>query len=171
MPTSPRSVLFLCTGNSARSVLAEALLASLGKGRFRTFSAGSNPKGEVHPMAVAVLRDRDLPHEGFRSKSWSEFAGVDAPPIDYIITVCDNAAGETCPVWPGRPIAAHWGIEDPAAVAGSGQRQAFIDALGHLRKRIERFVALPLADLSDAEVRAALRDIGNETGATGMAAG
>ena len=169
MPDPTRNVLFLCTGNSARSILAESLLTSLGRGRFRAFSAGSMPKGEVHPMALAVLRDGDLPHEGFRSKSWSEFSGPDAPSIDYIITVCDNAAGESCPIWPGRPIAAHWGIDDPAAVEGSGQRQAFVDALGFLRLRIERLVALPLGSLDESGVRAALRDIGSESGATGMA--
>lgn len=160
------NVLFLCTGNSARSILAEAVLAKDGAGRFRAFSAGSQPKREPHPMALVVLRDFGFPHQGFRSKSWSEFSGFEAEPIDLIITVCDNAAGEVCPVWPGRPITAHWGIEDPAAVEGEGQRQAFVDALRYLRRRIELLVALPVESLDEMSLGSRLRAIGQEPGAS-----
>lgn len=161
-----RTVLFLCTGNSARSILAEALLNHLGGGRFRAVSAGSQPKGEPHPMALEVLRAHGIPASGVRSKSWHEFAGPDADPIDLVITVCDNAAGESCPVWPGRPIAAHWGIEDPAAVEGEGQRKAFEQAMLYLRNRIGLLLALP----DDAIDQLALRQIGASEGAT-LAAG
>lgn len=157
-----RTVLFLCTGNSARSILAEALLNHMGEGRFRAVSAGSQPKGQPHPMAIEVLRANGLPAEGFRSKSWHEFAGPDAEPIDLIVTVCDNAAGESCPVWPGRPIAAHWGIEDPAAVEGEGQRAAFERALGYLRNRISLLLALP----DDGIDALALKSIGQSEGAS-----
>lgn len=116
------NVLFLCTGNSARSILAESILTEDGAGRFRAFSAGSNPRGEVHLMALDVLRSMGFPHEGFRAKSWSDFSRPDAPEIDFVITVCDSAAGEQCPVWPGRPVTAHWGIEDPAAVEGATEQ-------------------------------------------------
>ena len=129
-------VLFLCTGNSARSILAEALLNRDGDGRFRAFSAGSFPKGAVHPMALELLRDKGFPVAGLRSKSWDEFAGAGAPALDLIVTVCDNAAGETCPVWPGHPARAHWGIADPAAVEGDGQRAAFEKAYRQLETRI-----------------------------------
>lgn len=135
------NVLFLCTGNSARSILAEALLNRDGAGRFRAFSAGSFPKGRVHPMALALLADLGLPTEGLRSKSWDEFAASGAPPIDFVITVCDNAAGETCPAWPGRPVTLHWGMADPAAVEGAGQRAAFERALDDLGGRIAIFLA------------------------------
>lgn len=137
------SVLFLCTGNSARSILAEALLNGEGGGRFRAFSAGSFPKGEVHPMALEVLQERGFATDGLRSKSWDEFAGAEAPPLDLILTVCDNAAGEVCPIWPGRPVTAHWGIEDPAAVTGAGQKTAFLLALRRLEARISALLALP----------------------------
>lgn len=157
-----RSVLFLCTGNSARSLLAEALLNRLGEGRFRAFSAGSQPKREPHPMALEVLRSHGFETDGLRSKSWHEFAAPDAPPIDLVITVCDNAAGESCPVWPGRPIAAHWGIEDPAAVEGEGQREAFEQALRYLRNRISLLVELPAESLDEL----ALREIGAREGAS-----
>jgi arsenate reductase len=160
------NVLFLCTGNSARSILAESLLNHDGAGRFRAFSAGSFPKGKVHPMALEVLESLGFPHEGYRSKSWDEFSGPDAPHIDFIFTVCDNAAGETCPIWPGHPMTAHWGIEDPAAVEGDGQREAFVQALRFLRRRIELFLALPLASIDNLALKAKLAQIGREKGAT-----
>lgn len=140
MTGGPANVLFLCTGNSARSILAEALLNRDGAGRFRGYSAGSFPKGQVHPLALALLGDLGLPTDGLRSKSWDEFAAPGAPPIDFIVTVCDNAAGETCPVWPGHPVTLHWGIEDPAAVEGPGQRAAFEQALNELSERIAIFL-------------------------------
>ena len=136
MAERPRNVLFLCTGNSARSILAEALLNRDGGGRFRAVSAGSFPKGAVHPMALEILREHGFPTDGLRSKSWDEFAVAGAPPLDLIVTVCDNAAGETCPVWPGHPARAHWGIADPAAVEGDGQRAAFEEAYRLLETRI-----------------------------------
>ncbi|MFN2274685.1 MAG: arsenate reductase ArsC [Anaerolineales bacterium] len=161
-----RNILFLCTGNSARSILAEALLNHMGGDRFRAFSAGSQPKGEPHPMALDVLRSHGMPAEGLRSKSWTEFAAPGAPEIDLVITVCDNAAGETCPVWPGRPITAHWGIEDPAAVEGEGQRDAFERALLYLRNRLSLFLALPMQSIDDMTLRAKLREIGTTAGAS-----
>jgi arsenate reductase (thioredoxin) len=138
-------VVFLCTGNSARSILAEALLNKLGAGRLRAYSAGSHPKGEVHPQALALLARRQFPIDGLRSKSWEEFAQPDAPPLDFVITVCDNAAGEVCPIWPGRPITAHWGISDPAAVTGDDEQiaRAFNEAFLVLQRLISLFVALP----------------------------
>jgi arsenate reductase len=154
------SVLFLCTGNSARSILAESLMNHWGKGRFRGFSAGSFPKGTVHPLALDLLRRLGLPSEGFRSKSWNEFAEPGAPAMDFVITVCDQAAGETCPVWPGHPVVAHWGVPDPAAVTGSEteRQQAFRDAFAALERRVTRFVALPIEKLdrlsTQREVRA-----------------
>lgn len=161
------NVLFLCTGNSARSILAESLLNHDGEGRFRAYSAGSFPKGEVHPMALDVLKSLGFPHDGFRSKSWDEFAGEGAPQFDFIFTVCDNAAGETCPIWPGHPMTAHWGIEDPAAVEGEGQREAFVQALRYLRRRIELFLALPLSAIDDMALKAKLKEIGRQEGAAG----
>jgi arsenate reductase (thioredoxin) len=169
MTDRPFNVLFLCTGNSARSILAEAVLAKDGAGRFNAYSAGSQPKGEPHPEALAVLRDFGFAYQGFRSKDWSEFAQPGAPEIDLIITVCDNAAGETCPVWPGKPVTAHWGIEDPAAVEGPGQRQAFLDALRYLRRRVELLVALPMASLDALSLQRHVRTIGGEDGATSSA--
>jgi len=163
------NVLFLCTGNSARSILAESILTKDGGGRFRAFSAGSNPKGAVHPMALEVLRAYGFPYEGYRSKSWHEFAGPDAPHLDFVITVCDNAAGETCPVWPGQPMSAHWGIEDPAAVEGEGQHDAFLQAMRFLRRRIELFTALPIASLDKIAIKSKMDEIGREEGATGKA--
>jgi protein-tyrosine-phosphatase len=144
------NVLFLCTGNSARSILGEALLKHWGHGRFDAFSAGSFPKGEVNPMALALLRSLKLPTEGLRSKSWSEFAKPDAPVMDFVITVCDQAVNEVCPIWPGQPITAHWGVPDPAAVEGSeAQRMAaFKDAYRRLDARIKLFVSLPLEKLN-----------------------
>jgi protein-tyrosine-phosphatase len=154
------NLLFLCTGNSARSILAEAVLNREGAGRFRAFSAGSFPKGEVHPMALNVLAQHGFSTDGFRSKSWDEFVRPDAPKIDFIITVCDNAAGETCPIWPGQPLTAHWGIEDPAAVEGSGQEAAFETALARLRDRIGMMLSLPIDELGVSDLRERLRAIG-----------
>lgn len=154
------NVLFLCTGNSARSILGEALVNSLGKGRFRGFSAGSFPKGAVHPMALDVLKGMGFETEGLHSKSWEVFSGPDAPHMDFIFTVCDNAAGETCPIWPGHPVTAHWGIEDPAAVEGEGQRAAFLQALRQLRRRIDLFLALPLESIDRMSLGTRLRAIG-----------
>jgi arsenate reductase (thioredoxin) len=136
-----RNVLFLCTGNSARSILAEALLNRLGEGRFRAFSAGSFPKGQVHPAALRLLDGQGFPTGDLRSKSWDEYSGPEGPHFSFVITVCDNAAGETCPVWPGHPARAHWGMADPAAVEGAGQRPAFEEAYRLLEARIEAFLA------------------------------
>jgi protein-tyrosine-phosphatase len=160
-------VLFLCTGNSARSILAESLLNHWGKGRFRAFSAGSFPKGQVHPLALELLKRMNLPFEGFRSKSWDEFAAPGTPPIDFIFTVCDNAAGEVCPVWPGKPMTAHWGIADPAAAAGSDadKASAFRKALEELETRIKLFVQLPIASLDQMTLREKLRAIGRQPNA------
>ena len=154
------NVLFLCTGNSARSILAEAILNAQGKGRFRAFSAGSFPKGAVHPAAITLLNELGHDTGGFRSKSWDEFAGSDAPDLDFLFTVCDNAAGEICPVWPGHPMTAHWGIEDPAAMEGEKQAQAFWNAYNQLRRRIELFLALPLESIDELSLRSRLREIG-----------
>lgn len=161
---TPRTVLFLCTGNSARSILAEATLNHLGRGAFRAYSAGSQPKGEVHPLALALLREQGMPTEGLRSKSWDEFAGPGAPTLDFVFTVCGNAAAEVCPVWTGGPTTAHWGVPDPAAVEGSEaeKRQAFHDAYVALRRRIERFAALPFDTLSGAALRERVQAIGRE---------
>ncbi|MDP9412738.1 MAG: arsenate reductase ArsC [Pseudomonadota bacterium] len=157
------NVLFLCTGNSARSILAEATLNHLGEGRFRGYSAGSFPKGEVHPVSLQVLEKLGLPTEGLRSKAWDEFARPDAPKLDFIFTVCDNAAGEVCPIWPGHPMTAHWGIADPAAVEGSEAEQhaAFHEAYRLLRKRIELLLALPIESLDRHTLQQRLRDIGS----------
>ncbi|MFA6122201.1 MAG: arsenate reductase ArsC [Sphingomonas sp.] len=160
------NVLILCTGNSARSILAEVLLNTLGRGRFRGFSAGSFPKGAVHPMALEVLRASGMSTEGLRSKSWDEFSGPDAPAIDIIITVCDNAAGEVCPIWPGHPVTAHWGIEDPAAVEGEGQRHAFETAMRYLSNRINLLLALPIESIDALTLKTKLREIGQTEGAT-----
>ncbi len=156
------NVLFLCTGNTARSVLAEGILQHLGKGRFRAFSAGSHPKGVVNPFALEELRRSGLPAEGFRSKSWDEFAKPGAPGMDFVFTVCDNAANETCPVWIGHPMTAHWGVEDPAAVAGTDEakRAAFRKAAVALRRRIELFLSLPLASLDKLALQGKLTSIG-----------
>lgn len=157
------NVLFLCTGNSARSILAEAILNRDGAGRFRAFSAGSFPKGEVHPMALEVLDSLGFATAGYRSKSWAEFAAPGAPELDFIFTVCDNAAGEVCPVWPGRPVTAHWGIPDPAAAEGPRQREAFLQALHALRHRISLFVSLPLESLDRMSLQQRIREIGAAT--------
>jgi arsenate reductase len=140
------NVLFLCTGNSARSILAEAILNREGRGHFRAFSAGSHPKGEVHPAAVKLLSELGFATEGYRSKSWGEFAAPGAPPLDVVITVCDNAAGEVCPIWPGKPAKAHWSIPDPAAVEGAGQSEAFRVAYRNLHARIGEFLAAESAN-------------------------
>jgi arsenate reductase len=161
-----RNVLFLCTGNSARSILAEALLNHRGKNRYRAFSAGSHPKAEVHPLALETLRKHHIPFDEARTKSWNEFAKPGAPVMDFVFTVCDNAAGEVCPVWPGHPIAAHWGIEDPAAVTGSDEerRRAFTKALGELDTRIQRLTTLRLESLDPVAIKRELDRIGHATG-------
>jgi protein-tyrosine-phosphatase len=156
------NVLFLCTGNSARSILAEAVLNRLGNGRFKAFSAGSFPKGEVHPYAIGLLRRQNYPTKGLRSKSWDEFATPGAEPLDFVFTVCDNAAGEACPIWPGQPMTAHWGLPDPAAVEGTEaeRRLAFADTLRMLRNRIGVFVNLPIKSLDKLSLQNRLREIG-----------
>jgi arsenate reductase len=164
------NVLFLCTGNTARSVLAEGILRQDGAGRFRAFSAGSQPKGVVNPFALKVLGSFGYPTEGYRSKSWDEFAGPGAPAMDFVFTVCDSAAGEACPVWPGHPVTAHWGIEDPAAVEGSDieKERAFVQAFQFMKNRISAFLSLPLASLDAASLRARLGEIGQADGSTSV---
>jgi arsenate reductase len=154
------NVLFLCTGNSARSILAEAILNKESGGQFRAFSAGSFPKGAVHPAALNLLRELGHSTEGFRSKSWDEFAADGAPQLDFIFTVCDNAAGETCPIWPGKPVTAHWGIPDPAEVDGTGQKTAFWNAYQALQRRIGLFLALPLESIDEMTLANRLGEIG-----------
>lgn len=161
------NVLFLCTGNSARSILAEAMLNNLAfnKGRFRTFSAGSHPAGAVNPLAIELLEKNHLPTEGLRSKSWDEFAQPGAPALDFVFTVCDNAAGEVCPVWPGQPMTAHWGVPDPAAVEGSDEarRKAFFQAYNQLLNRISLFANLPINKLDRLSLQKRLDAIGKES--------
>ncbi len=156
------NVLFLCTGNSSRSIMAEALLGSIGAGRYKAFSAGSHPNGTVNPFALELLLRNRLPTEGLRSKNWEEFAVPDAPQMDFVLTVCDQAAGEVCPIWPGQPLSAHWGIEDPAAVEGSDEakRRAFFQAFNQLQNRLLIFVNLPLAKLDRLSLKAKLDEIG-----------
>jgi arsenate reductase (thioredoxin) len=154
------NVLFLCTGNSARSILAEAILNQEGSGRFRAFSAGSHPKGQVHPAALKLLGELGFSTDGYRSKSWDEFADPGAAPLDFIITVCDNAAGEVCPIWPGCPATAHWGIADPAMVEGEGQTLAFRTAYDQLQRSIGNFLAIPFDSIDEASLKARLRAIG-----------
>jgi protein-tyrosine-phosphatase len=156
------TVLFLCTGNSARSILGEAILNQLGAGKFRSFSAGSNPTGQVNPYTVKLLKDRGYPTDELRSKSWDEFSGPDAPEIDFVFTVCDSAANESCPIWPGHPMMAHWGIPDPAAVQGPAaeKRLAFAEAYRMLDDRVRAFIDLPIASLDKATLQRHLRDIG-----------
>jgi arsenate reductase (thioredoxin) len=168
MRDRPFNVLFLCTGNSARSVLAESILNKMGAGKFRAFSAGSQPKGAVHPQTLALLSSLGHDTSALRSKSWAEFAAPGADPIDFIFTVCDNAAGETCPIWPGKPMTAHWGIADPAAAEGTDAEIAFAfkDAYRMLSRRIELFVALPLDKLDAMTTQSRLREIGQMEGAT-----
>jgi arsenate reductase len=157
------NVLFLCTGNSARSILAEAILKRIGGDRFGAFSAGSDPKGQVNPHVLALLDRLGYPTEGLRSKSWNEFARLGAPHLDFVFTVCDSAANEICPVWPGQPVTAHWGLPDPAAVTGDSNRvlSAFRDAYGCLYRRIELFAALPVARLDRIALRKRLDEIGS----------
>jgi len=169
MADRPYNVLFLCTGNSARSILAEALLNRDGGDRFRAYSAGSFPKGDVHPMSLDLLSSLGFDTDGLRSKSWDEFAQPGAPEIDFIFTVCDDANGEVCPIWPGHPMTAHWGIEDPAAVTGPGQRDAFVRAMTYLKQRISLFLALPIDSIDKLALRQKLRDIGRADGATATA--
>ena len=165
------NVLFLCTGNSARSIFAESILNHLGAGRFAGFSAGSYPRGEVNPMALRVLRDAGLPTAGLRSKSWDEFAAPGAPHFDFIFTVCDDVAGETCPIWPGHPITAHWGVADPAAVEGSDEHrlQAFRKAFVELDHRVSLFTNLPLKSLDRLKLQEHLDDIGKIGSAAAVA--
>ena len=160
MTDKPYNVLFLCTGNSARSILAEAIVNREGRGQFKAYSAGSHPKGQVHQMALETLDEMGFLTEGYRSKPWDEFAAEGAPPLDFVFTVCDNAAGEVCPAWPGQPMTAHWGIEDPAAVEGDGQRQAFRNAFYALQRRIGLFLALPLESIDELSLQTQLREIG-----------
>lgn len=162
MQSKTYNILFLCTGNSARSVMAEAFMWVAGKGRFNTFSAGSHPTGRVNPFAVEQIRETAFPLENLRSKSWDEFAGVDAPTMDFIITVCDNAAGEACPYWPGKPATAHWGFEDPAAVDGSDEekRAAFANIAAQICVRISRFAALSFDSMDTDTIARELKAIG-----------
>jgi arsenate reductase len=157
------NVLFLCTGNSARSILAESITNKWGRGQFRGFSAGSHPNGKVNPLALALLRSLDFPTEGLRSKSWDEFAGPSGTHFDFVITVCDNAAGETCPVWPGTPITAHWGIPDPAAVEGTEmeKKSAFSQAFKAMDRRIKLFLSLPIASIDQLRIKDRMDAIGN----------
>ncbi len=162
---TPLNVLFLCTGNSARSIMAEAILRREGAGRFNAFSAGSHPTGHVNAHAIETLQKHGFPFAHLRSKSWGEFETPEAPSMDFIITVCDNAAGEACPVWPGKPITAHWGVPDPAGVEGSehDKRVAFAEACRLLATRIRLFTSLPVHTLDRASLQAKLRDIGHAT--------
>lgn len=162
------NVLFLCTGNSARSILAEAIMNKVGEGKFRAYSAGSQPKGQVNPHALQLLASLGYDTRGFRSKSWDEFAKPESPHFDFVFTVCDNAASEACPVWPGHPITAHWGIADPAAANGTPAEvsMAFKEAYRLLNQRISAFVALPTKSLDQHGIKARLRDIGQMEGAT-----
>jgi arsenate reductase (thioredoxin) len=161
-PNRSFNVLFLCTGNSARSILSEALLNKRGQGLFRAFSAGSHPTGRVNPYALELLQRLDYSTDGLRSKNWDEFAAPGAPPLDFVFTVCDNAAGEICPLWPGQPITAHWGISDPAAVDGSDEakRRAFDDAFRVLDRRISLFLSLPIRSLEQLVLQERLSEIG-----------
>jgi arsenate reductase (thioredoxin) len=171
VPDRMYNVLFLCTGNSARSVIAEAILNKVGAGRFRAFSAGSQPKGRVNPHTLTLLRGIGYDVSGFRSKSWEEFARPGAPPLDFIFTVCDNAAGEACPVWPGKPMTAHWGIPDPAEATGTDAQigQAFSEAYRMLNQRIGIFTSLPISQLDSLTLQNRLREIGRSQGATDKA--
>jgi arsenate reductase len=164
MTDSPYNVLILCTGNSARSILGEALINHWGQGKFVGYSAGSTPKGQVHPIALQLLEHMKLPTAGLRSKSWDEFAKPGAPPLDFVFTVCDNAAGEACPYWPGQPVTAHWGLEDPAAVQGSDAEKwlAFRKTFRELESRIKAFTSLPIRSLEKTKLQARLDEIGRK---------
>ena len=159
---SPFNVLFLCTGNSARSILAEVMMNAMGAPRFKAYSAGSQPNGRVNPFAIELLQKNRLPVEDLRSKSWDEFAAPGAPGLDFVFTVCDNAAGEVCPIWPGQPITAHWGVEDPAAAKGSDaeKRRAFFNAYSRLHNRIQLFLSLPVTKLDRLSLMTRLNEIG-----------
>jgi arsenate reductase len=165
------NVLFLCTGNSARSIMAEAILNRIGAGKFHAYSAGSHPKGAINPNTLRLLRDEGYETGALRSKSWNEFAGSQGPELDFIFTVCDDAAGEACPVWPGKPMTAHWGIPDPASASGTPVEiaRAFKEAYRMLRRRIEAFSALPVPSLDRLTLQARLREIGRMDGATAKA--
>jgi arsenate reductase len=169
---TPFNVLFLCTGNSARSIMAEAVLNRAGQGKFQGFSAGSQPKGRVHPYTLDLLRRLNFDVSRMRSKSWNEFTGPDAPKLDFVFTVCDNAANEVCPVWPGQPMTAHWGVPDPAAATGNEAqiRLAFADALRMLTNRINIFVSLPVRSLDQISLQRRLDDIGKTTDSSGSPA-
>jgi protein-tyrosine-phosphatase len=160
------NVLFICTGNSARSILAEGLMTSLGRGRFKAYSAGSHPTRTVHPMALSTLAKLHVPSEGFRSKNWDDFAQPGAPEFDFIFTVCDNAAGEICPIWPGQPMTAHWGVADPAAAQGSDvqKARAFMDAAVLLKRRIELMLSLPMSTLTGLSLQSEIDRIGRTGG-------
>lgn len=160
----PYNILVLCTGNSARSILAEALFNTMGAGRFKAHSAGSHPTGRVNPFAIEQVQALGYPIEGLRSKSWNEFAQTDSPQMDFIVTVCDNAAGEVCPLWPGQPVTAHWGFPDPAAVKGSDEqkRAAFAQTLRQIRNRVQLFLSLPLETLDRMAIESRMKAIGEE---------
>jgi protein-tyrosine-phosphatase len=162
MSRKPLTVLFLCTGNTARSIMAEVMLNAMGQGRFEAYSAGSHPKGVVHPYTIELLQKNRLPTEGLRSKDWNEFARAGAPTLDFVFTVCDQAAGEACPIWPGQPMTAHWGITDPAAVEGSEEdrRKAFFRAFNQLQHRLSIFVNLPMDKLDRLTLQRRLDEIG-----------
>jgi arsenate reductase (thioredoxin) len=168
VPDKIYNVLFLCTGNSARSILAESIMRKDGAGRFCSFSAGSQPKGKINPFALKVLKTVNYPIDGMRSKTWLEFAAPDAPVMDFVFTVCDSAAGEACPVWPGQPMTAHWGIEDPAAVQGTDieKEAAFVTAFRYLKNRISVFMNLPLRSIDSLSLGTKLREIGRLEGAS-----
>jgi len=171
MANTPFNVLFLCTGNSARSILAEAYLNASGRGRFVAYSAGSHPGGKVNPFALELLRKNRIDTAGLRSKNWDEYAQPGAPALDFVFTVCDNAAGEVCPLWPGQPMSAHWGIQDPAAVQGSDEqkRKAFLRAFSELSTRINLFMSLPLDKLDRLVLKKKLEEIGRAGRATPVA--
>ena len=156
------NVLFVCTGNSARSIIAEGLMNAAARGRFKAYSAGSHPTGVVNPFALEALAEVRIPTDGFRSKSWDEFSGPGAPPLDFVMTVCDRAAGETCPFWPGQPMTAHWGVPDPAAVVGSDEekRKAFRETAVTLKRRIDLMLALPMQSLDSMTIEHEVKDIG-----------